>query len=179
MLLPSTFIPLAEETGVVQTIGSWVLEQACRQARGWQDLRGRRRPPSVSVNFSAAEFQQPGIVDRVSRTLRETGLHHRALRIEITESSMMKAAASTVRTLRSLRELGVGLSIDDFGTGYSSLSYLHQFPVDTIKIDQSFVGELESRPKPAQSCVPSLGSPAHLAWTLLPRAWKRRSSRLC
>jgi PAS domain S-box-containing protein/diguanylate cyclase (GGDEF)-like protein len=147
MLLPTSFIPLAEETGTILSLGSWVLEQACRQAQAWQQFGSRRRPQVVSVNFSVREFQQPGIVDKVARTLRETGLHPRALRIEITESTMMHAAASTVSTLRSLKDLGVRLAIDDFGTGYSALSYLRQFPVDTIKIDQSFVGELDRRPE--------------------------------
>lgn len=144
---PSAFIPLAEETDLILSIGAWVLEEACRQAKALQRFARRRAPFVMSVNFSAREFQQPGVVERVARVLSQTRLSPRALKLEITESSMMSTAAASVRTLRALKELGVGLAIDDFGTGYSSLSYLGQFPVDTIKVDQSFVADLDRKPE--------------------------------
>jgi diguanylate cyclase (GGDEF)-like protein len=146
-ILPAAFIPLAEQTGLIQPISAWVIEEACRHARTLQRFAQRRSPFVVSVNISAQEFQEPSIVERIDRTLRETSLQPWALKLEITESAMLPAASATIRTLHALRELGVRLAIDDFGTGYSSLSYLGQFPVDTIKIDQSFVSELERKPE--------------------------------
>jgi EAL domain-containing protein (putative c-di-GMP-specific phosphodiesterase class I) len=140
---PSQFIPLAEETGLIIPIGQWVLEQACRQTRAWHDARGLD-PASfvVSVNLSAKQFQQPGLTSQVARVLSDTGLDPAALKLEITESVLMLNAEHTIQTLLALRGLGVRLAIDDFGTGYSSLSYLRRFPVDTLKIDRSFVSSL-------------------------------------
>ena len=144
---PEVFIPLAEETDRIFSIDAWALEEACRQAEALQRFGRRRSPFVISVNFSAREFQQPGVVDRVARALSQTRLSPRALKLEITERSMMPAAAASVQTLRAIKDLGVRLAIDDFGTGYSSLSYLTQFPVDTIKIDQSFVADLNRKPE--------------------------------
>jgi len=146
-VLPGSFIPLAEQSDLILAIDAWVLEQACRQAVLFQQFGTTRAPFVVSVNLSAREFAQTGIVRRVARILRQTGLPPRALTLELTESTMMPAAAATVRTLRALRALGVGLALDDFGTGYSSLSYLNRFPADTIKIDQSFVADLNRTPE--------------------------------
>jgi diguanylate cyclase (GGDEF)-like protein len=146
-ILPAAFIHLAEQTGLIVPISAWVLEEACRQARLLQRFAQRRSPFVISVNLSAPEFQEPGLLERVERTLGEAGLQPWALKLEITESAMLPAAGATIRTLRALRELGVRLAIDDFGTGYSSLSYLGEFPVDTIKIDQSFVLELGRKPE--------------------------------
>ena len=146
-MLPAAFIPLAEQSGLIAPISAWVLDEACRKAHSLQQFAQRRSPFVVSVNLSAAEFQRPSIVEHVDRTLREAGVQPWALKLEITESAMLPAASATVRTLHALRELGVRLAIDDFGTGYSSLSYLGQFPVDTIKIDQSFVRELDRKPE--------------------------------
>jgi diguanylate cyclase (GGDEF)-like protein len=138
---PAKFIPLAEETGLILPLGRWVLAESCRQARQWQD-RYRLSPPSVSVNLSGRQFQQPGLVADVARILNETGLDPRLLRLEITETVVMEDADATIATLRQLKTLGVEIAIDDFGTGYSSLAYLRRFPVDLLKIDRSFIAGL-------------------------------------
>jgi diguanylate cyclase (GGDEF)-like protein len=139
---PISFIPLAEETGLILPLGRWVLETACRQARAWRDARPSDPQLFMSVNLSARQFVQPDLVDQVAAILRETGLAPRGLEIEITESVLMDQSEAGIRTLRRLRELGVRLVLDDFGTGYSSLSYLKHLPLDTIKIDRSFVAGL-------------------------------------
>ena len=143
---PDTFIPLAEETGLILPLGRWVLREACRQAHAWRALNPHL-DLKVSVNLSAAEFAQPGLAEAVALILRETGLDAPALELEITESVIMADAALTSATLRDLKGLGVRLAIDDFGTGYSSLSYLRRFPVDTLKIDKAFVEGLGSDPE--------------------------------
>lgn len=134
---PIRFIPLAEETGLILPIGEWLLEEACRQGRAWQQLSDRKLV--VGVNLSAREFQQPGLVSRIDRLLRNTELSADRLKIEITEGTIMDDAHSVIETLRGLKALGVQLAIDDFGTGYSNLNYLRRFPVDTLKIDRAFV----------------------------------------
>jgi EAL domain-containing protein (putative c-di-GMP-specific phosphodiesterase class I) len=139
LLGPAEFIPLAEETGLILPIGRWVLAEACRQMRGWQRRRRGDQPLVLSVNLSPRQFQQAGLVEQVADVLRETGLDPGSLRLEITESRLMEDAPATVRTLDALKGLGVRLAVDDFGTGYSSLNYLSRFPVDTLKIDRSFV----------------------------------------
>lgn len=143
---PDKFIPLAEETGLILPLGHWVLREACRQVRAWRTT-GPYPDLKVSVNLSAAEFAQTGLVEAVARTLRETGLEAAALELEITEGVIMADAATTITTLRELKRLGVRLAIDDFGTGYSSLSYLKRFPVDTLKIDKAFVDGVGSDPE--------------------------------
>ena len=143
---PVEFIPLAEVTGLILPMGSWVLRTACAQARAWQD---RHPGLTVAVNLSARQFQEPSLVAQVTDALADTGLEPRCLQLEITESSAMQNAQSAIQTLRELKALGVGLSIDDFGTGYSSLSYLKRFPIDTLKIDQSFIRDIGSDPDDA------------------------------
>ncbi|HEY7035031.1 MAG TPA: bifunctional diguanylate cyclase/phosphodiesterase [Thermomicrobiales bacterium] len=138
---PTKFIPLAEETGLIHPLGHWVLSEACRQARQWQE-KHRRADASISVNLSARQFQQPGLSAMVAQILNETGLDPRLLRLEITEGVIMEDADSTIATLRQLKALGVEIAIDDFGTGYSSLAYLRKFPVDLLKIDRSFIAGL-------------------------------------
>jgi EAL domain-containing protein (putative c-di-GMP-specific phosphodiesterase class I) len=130
---PGEFIPLAEETGMVVQIGRWVLKTACREAVLWPG------GAVVSVNVSAVQFSQPGLIDTVTEALRETGLPPRRLEIEITESVLIGDEQAVLNTLRELRKIGVRIALDDFGTGYSSLGYLRTFPFDKIKIDQSFV----------------------------------------
>jgi EAL domain-containing protein (putative c-di-GMP-specific phosphodiesterase class I) len=136
---PLEFIPLAEDTGLILPIGRWILREACQQARKWQLLYPDRKPLVVNVNLSARQLQEPGLVEDVAQALAETGLPPHTLVLEITESVLMHDAEATVGWLRELSALGVQLAIDDFGTGYSSLSYLRQFPVNTLKIDKSFV----------------------------------------
>ncbi len=142
LLAPGAFIPLAEETGLVLPLGSWVLRAACRQARLFLDAHPAKAPLVMGVNLSARQFAQPDLVDEVARVLRETRLPAACLRLEITESTAMHGAEAAGRTLRELKALGVQIAIDDFGTGYSSLAYLQHFAVDTLKVDRSFVSRL-------------------------------------
>jgi diguanylate cyclase (GGDEF)-like protein/PAS domain S-box-containing protein len=141
-LSPALFIPLAEETGLIVSIGQWVLETACRQVRAWQIGHPEYAGLSVAVNLSARQFQHPGLANDIRKALADADLDPQCLRLEITESILMHDANAAVQTLRALKELGVRIAIDDFGTGYSSLAYLKQFPVDTLKIDRSFVDGL-------------------------------------
>lgn len=139
---PKDFIPVAEETGLILTIGQTVLESACRQARLWQEAHPASPPLFVSVNLSVKQFNQPGLVENIASLLQEFKLPPRCLKLEITESVFSDNIEAAVGLLTQLRELGVQLSIDDFGTGYSSLSYLQRFPIDTLKIDRSFVTQM-------------------------------------
>jgi diguanylate cyclase (GGDEF)-like protein len=136
---PMAFIPLAEANGLIVQIGRWVLREACVQMKTWYETHPGMDPLVVSVNLSARQFLDPTLVQDLERVLHETGLDPAFLRLEITESTAMEAGAGTIATLQALKGLGVQLAIDDFGTGYSSLSYLKRFPVDTLKIDRSFV----------------------------------------
>ena len=136
---PSKFITVAEETGAIEPLGRWVLDTACRQAtilhkKGYQDL-------FVTVNLSPRQFKDVDLLDSVIKTLDETGLPPTALKLEITESCVMDDPEEAIEKMKALRDMGIGFSIDDFGTGYSSLSYLKRFPIDTLKIDRSFVME--------------------------------------
>ena len=140
-LSPADFIPMAEESGLILPLGRWVLEEACRQMRVWQDTYPGV-PLVVSVNLSARQFRQPDLPGQVAEVLVRTGLDAHQLCLEVTESVMMDDAENAVVTLNKLKELGTCLSIDDFGTGYSSLSYLKRFPVDYVKIDRSFIKDL-------------------------------------
>ena len=144
LVLPGQFIPIAEERGLIAPIGEWVLREACRQNRAWQDA-GLIAVP-VGVNVSALQFRQPDFPDRVAAVLGDTGLAPEFLELEITESVIMHSAEAAIATVRRLKSSGVKMSIDDFGTGYSSLSYLKQFPIDRLKLDQSFVRGLPGNP---------------------------------
>jgi EAL domain-containing protein (putative c-di-GMP-specific phosphodiesterase class I) len=145
MVSPGRFIPVAEESGLIIPIGAWVLEQACSQAHDWHQL-GRVGPKgSVEVNLSARQIDDPEIVQTVAEILARTGLPPEHLTLEITESALMRDAASALVVLSALKEIGVLLAIDDFGTGYSSLSYLQRFPLDIVKVDRMFVQELGMR----------------------------------
>jgi predicted signal transduction protein with EAL and GGDEF domain len=137
---PSSFIPVAEESGLIGPLSEWVLREACRQNKAWQD---EGLPPArVSVNLSARHFQQRNVAKLVKQVLAETGLAPQYLELELTESTIMRNAEEAVTMLNELHALGIGLAIDDFGTGYSSLSYLKRFPVDRLKIDRSFVSDI-------------------------------------
>ena len=142
LISPTQFIPLAEETGLIVPIGQWVLEEACRQGRAWHETHPSEPPLTISVNLSARQFLQAELVEDVARALWESRLDPAALKLEITESVLMRDIDGTIEKLWALKALGVQLAIDDFGTGYSSLSYLKRFPVDTLKIDRSFVSGL-------------------------------------
>ena len=140
---PGSFIPVAEESGLIESIGRWVLDRACQQARRWQ--ADGRRPCAVSVNLSGRHLQNPAVVDDVRTALEGSGLDPALVTLEVTESILMTDTAESHDRLRALKDLGVRISIDDFGTGYSSLSYLRRFPVDVLKIDKSFVNDLRNR----------------------------------
>jgi diguanylate cyclase (GGDEF)-like protein/PAS domain S-box-containing protein len=137
---PDEFIPLAEETGLILPIGEWVLRQACAQAAAWNS--GGLGALRITVNVSARQVEQPGLVQAVASALGETGLPPHYLHLELTEGAVMRQIETVITTLAALRSMGVGISVDDFGTGYSSLGYLKRFPIDTIKIDRSFVGDV-------------------------------------
>ena len=140
MIFPSQFLSVAEETGLMKSIDEWVLQTACTQAQVWQSVR--HLPLTIIVNLSGRTFSEPRLVEIVARTLGTTGLAPGLLELEITENVVMQNAPATVETLEALSRMGVKLAIDDFGTGYSSLSYLKRFPLDTLKIDQSFVSDI-------------------------------------
>lgn len=143
IVAPLDFIPLAEETGLITRIGSWVLDQACRQMRHWQDRYPRALPLSISVNLSVKQFAQPDFVRHVSDIVHASGLDPHSLKLEITESVAIDDPARTRGMLEELRGLGVRMYLDDFGTGYSSLGHLHQLSLDAIKIDRSFVMQMQ------------------------------------
>jgi diguanylate cyclase (GGDEF)-like protein len=145
VVVPAEFVPLAEDTGMIVPLGRWVLREACRQAKEWQD-RYPSSTPTMNVNFSAHQFHHPALVEEVADALEETGLDPSSLCMEITEGTAMEDAPFTVFVLRKLKELGVKLAIDDFGVGYSTLSYLKRFPVDYIKIDRSIIEGVERDP---------------------------------
>ena len=147
MVPPDKFIPLAEESRLILPIGAWVLEEACRQNKAWQDAG--MPPKVVAVNLSALQFHSPGLVESVAQVLSNTGLEAKWLELEITESVLVQDPEHVVRVMEQLKDLGVSLSLDDFGTGYSSLSYLKRFPLDRIKIDRSFISDLEHDPNDA------------------------------
>ena len=140
---PNRFIPVAEESGLIIPIGAWVLHEACCAAALLAVGPARRPGGTVEVNLSARQIDHPDIVATIERILSETGLDPAGLTLKITESALMGDAPSALRVLRALKNLGVTLAIDDFGTGYSSLSYLQRFPLDILKIDKSFVDELD------------------------------------
>jgi diguanylate cyclase (GGDEF)-like protein/PAS domain S-box-containing protein len=150
LISPAEFIPVAEETGLILPIGRWVLREACRQMKEWQNRLDLALPLSMSVNLSAKQFMQPDLIKQVKDTLRETDLDAGSLKLEITESVVMENIETATEMLRQLRELGVESSIDDFGTGYSSLSYLHRFPSTTLKIDRSFVSRMNDHSENAE-----------------------------
>jgi EAL domain-containing protein (putative c-di-GMP-specific phosphodiesterase class I) len=140
LIRPSRFISIAEESGLIVPIGKWVLREACRQAAAWQ--AAGLAPCSVAVNISPVELRAKDFVSGVRAALAETGLTARLLELEITETFLMQDALSTAEVLHELKDIGVQLALDDFGTGSSSLSYLKRFPIDALKIDQSFVRDL-------------------------------------
>lgn len=147
---PNQFIPLAEETGLIVPLGEWILETACSQTRAWQRKFPTLAPLTVSVNLSRRQLADPDLVSQIERIRHRSDLAYDALRLEITESLMMEDVASATAMFGRLRDLGVGIHVDDFGTGYSSLSNLPSFPLDTLKIDRSFVAGMLESPRTEQ-----------------------------
>jgi diguanylate cyclase (GGDEF)-like protein/PAS domain S-box-containing protein len=147
MVSPAQFIPVAEDCGLILPIGRWVLREACKQARAW--LNAGLPLGTMAVNISSIEFRDDSFLEGVFATLKDTGLDPKSLELELTESVLMKRAESGASVLKTLRDSGVQVAVDDFGTGYSSLSYLRQFPIDALKIDQSFVRKITTLPDDA------------------------------
>lgn len=140
IVLPADFIPLAEQSGLIVPIGEWVLQAACQQSKAWQGAGLLQLP--VAVNISSLHFRHSTLLSTVAKALAESGLPPPMLELELTESMLMEDMEATLATLRSLKAIGVRLSVDDFGTGYSSLAYLKRFPLDTLKVDRSFVQDM-------------------------------------
>jgi EAL domain-containing protein (putative c-di-GMP-specific phosphodiesterase class I) len=140
VISPTAFIPLAEETGLIVPIGEWVLATACAQNKAWQD-QGLTNL-TVSVNLSARQFGDPMLLEKLIRIIGASGLDPSSLELEITESMVMSHGACAVAVLENLKSIGVQIAIDDFGTGYSSLAYLKRFPIDTLKVDRSFIRDI-------------------------------------
>jgi len=144
---PARFVPLLEETGLVVPVGAWVLAEACRQAKAWQDAG--LPPLRVSVNLSSRQFRSETLFESVSEALRASGLPPHLLELELTESLLVENVDHAMGVMGKLKAIGTAISIDDFGTGYSSLGYLKRFPIDSLKIDKSFVRDIATSPKDA------------------------------
>jgi EAL domain-containing protein (putative c-di-GMP-specific phosphodiesterase class I) len=140
LVAPDRFIPIAEESGLIRPIGAWALKTACMQNRAWQ-RQGMQRFP-VAVNLSPRQFAEESLLDDIKSALADSGLEASDLELEITESMVMNDPEQAVNTLRGLKDLGIRVAIDDFGTGYSSLAYLKRFPIDSVKVDRSFVEDI-------------------------------------
>ncbi len=146
LISPVEFIPVAEETGLIVPIGAWVLEEACRQLKDWQERLGRT-DLHITVNLSSRQLVQPNLVDTVKALLKKTNLSAQSLQLEITESIIIENQSVAIKTLEDLRALGICILMDDFGTGYSSLNYLTSLPIDRLKLDRSFSSQIESDSK--------------------------------
>jgi len=154
---PGRFIPSLEESGQIVDVGAWVLKKVCRQIKEWNRIK---RSCPIAINLSHVQFRHKDLVTMVSRTVHETNIDPRQLTLEMTESICIHDMDFTISVLKKLKDIGVSLSIDDFGTGYSSLSYLKKFPVDYVKIDQSFIKDVAVDPD-ATSLVTAIISMAH------------------
>ncbi|MEM8638987.1 MAG: EAL domain-containing protein [Cyanobacteria bacterium P01_G01_bin.54] len=165
-IAPEQFIPIAEETGLIVALGEWILRQACAQWQAWQaghlDASHPTHPLIMSVNVSSRQFMQSSFMPMIRQILAETGIVPHCLKLEMTETVLMEASPSVTQTFTALRELGIQLSLDDFGTGYSSLSYLHQFPIQTLKIDRAFVARLEQEQHSIVQSILGLAQGLHM-----------------
>ena len=162
MVLPIKFIHQAEETGLIVPIGDWVIHNACRQAKAWQDAG--LSPITMSVNISARQFTERNLINRIEHALQESGLAPMYLELELTESLIMQDLEQAISKMKELQAMGIKLSIDDFGTGYSSLAALKSFPISRLKIDQSFIRDLpdNENDKAIATAVISLGRTLNL-----------------
>ena len=159
---PAEFIPLAEEMGLILPIGGFVLLEACRQMRQWQEMVGGIAELTIGVNLSAKQFNQPDLLDQVGAALQQTRLPAHLLKLEITETAIIDNTEHATKVLGELKQLGVQIHMDDFGTGYSSLSYLHRLPIDALKIDRSFIGQIDTDPRTLQLVMTILELSANL-----------------
>lgn len=160
VLIPDDFLEVAVESRLIVPIGRWVVTEACRQMQTWKEQWAEARDWTISVNLSAPELAQPDLISAINDILDKTGLDPIFLKLEITESSLIKNSSHALQTMNTLRTRGIHLSIDDFGTGHSSFSYLHQFPFDELKIDRTFISELDKRAD-KQQIVNAIVSLAH------------------
>ena len=142
VISPNEFIPLAEETGLIYDLGQWVLGKACKQIAAWNKSKKKEDQLEISINLSSRQFSDPNLVEGIVENIQKSGFDAEFLKIEITESALMQNAQRSVSMLNQLKDLNIKVCVDDFGTGYSSLSYLHTFPIDTLKIDRSFVHDM-------------------------------------
>jgi len=160
LVAPMEFIPVAEDTGLIIPLGWWVLKEACRQMRAWQLQFAVKPPLTINVNLSGKQFAQANLLEQINQILEETGLEAGSLKLEITESCIVENMQSAALMLSKLQEMGIQVAIDDFGTGYCSLAYLHRFPVNTLKIDRSFVNDLDGEG------IEIIRAIVNLAWNL-------------
>ena len=158
---PTLFIPIAEESGLIIEIGSWVISQACRQLKNWRTEVFGALDLRMSVNLSAMQLRDPNLTSTIRKALAENSLPSDALILELTESQLMDNLTASIEMLETIRTLGVSLSIDDFGTGYSSLAYLKQLPVDFAKVDRSFVEGLDVEDSSDETLVAAIIAMAH------------------
>ncbi len=176
LISPAEFIPVAEETGLILQLGEWVLDEACRQLRAWRDEG--LADVTMAVNLSAHQLRSPVLLAQVARALEKHGLAGASLELEITETAAMHDPAASIRQLKALRDLGVRLSIDDFGTGYSSLSYLKLLPIHTLKLDQSFVRDIETDSNDVAICTATIALAHNLGLAVIAEGVETEAQRL-
>ncbi len=179
LISPAEFIPIAEETGLIVQMGEWILNESCRQVTQWQQQFPHLADLSISVNLSSRQFSEADLVEQVRQALRQTGLDPHCLKLELTESAVMENAETATAMLRELKMLNTQLLIDDFGTGYSSLSYLHRFPIDTVKIDQSFVRRMGSEDEQSVIVRAIVGLAHNLGMNVIAEGVETRDQMQC